>query len=66
VQQRTAAGVDVAQADAYVPAADRLGRQGDRRDQEQYDRDHADAARVDADDSQDSAECREAWAYRAR
>ncbi|MCE0459446.1 hypothetical protein [Curtobacterium flaccumfaciens] len=49
-QQRTAAGVDVAQAGAYVAAADRLDRDGDRRVQEQYDREQADATRGDVDD----------------
>lgn len=48
-QQRTAAGVDVAQAGAYVAAADRLDREGDCRDREQYERDQADAARGDVD-----------------
>jgi hypothetical protein len=49
-QQRTAAGVDVAQAGAYVAAADRLDRDGERRDREQYDRERADATRGDVDD----------------
>jgi len=49
-QQRTAAGVDVAQAGGYVAAADRLDREGDRRDREQYERDQADATRGDVDD----------------
>ena len=48
--QRTAAGVDVAQAGAYVAAADRLDREGDRRDREQYERDQADASRGEVDD----------------
>jgi len=49
-QQRSAAGVDVAQAGAYVAAADRLDREGDRRDREPYDRDQAEATRGDVDD----------------
>lgn len=75
-QQRTAAGVDGAQAGAYVAAADRLDREGGRRDREQYERDQADLTRADgspehaaananrdaADNSYDSAERREAWA----
>lgn len=49
-QQRTAAGVDVAQAGAYVAAADRLDREGDRRDREQYARDQAEITRGDVGD----------------
>lgn len=49
-QQRSDAGVDIAQAGAYIAAADRLDQDGDRRDREQYDRDHSDATRGDVDD----------------
>lgn len=48
-QQRTAAGVDVAQAGAYVAAADRLDHESDRRDREQYEQDQADLTRGDVD-----------------
>jgi len=49
-QQRSGAGVDVVQAGAYVAVADRLDREGDRRDREQYEREQANTTRGDVDD----------------